>query len=152
MWPQTELKAEVAVKTAAISLLEETVTSLESTLQENMGEWQAAFEYLDDSYKNDKVRLEEQLLALTTEKVLSILRAFEVGLDVKGYSFLQWLSDLSIAFLKTTWKTKHGRRVSSYHPLDMNYIGEADNIPKVNFNLVFATFRSSISPEEEEDG
>ena len=63
MWLQTELNEEAAAQTAAILLLEETVTSLESTLEEKMEEWQAALEYLEDSYKSDKVRLKEQLSA-----------------------------------------------------------------------------------------
>ena len=75
MWPQNELKEEVAAKTAAIALLEKTVTDMESTLQENMEVWQAAFDHLEDSYKGDTARLEAQLAALTAETVLSILQA-----------------------------------------------------------------------------
>ena len=96
VWVQTGLKEEVAAKTAAISLLEETVASLESTLEEKTEEWQAALEYLEDSYKSDKVRLEEQLSALSAEKVLSIPAGLLWwGLMFTAASFSQWTSKLS---------------------------------------------------------
>ena len=75
VWLQAELKEELAAKTAAISLLESTVTSLESDLEEKTEEWQGTLGFLEDSYKDDRVRLEAQLAARTAEKVDYILLA-----------------------------------------------------------------------------
>ena len=72
VWLQAELKEELAAKTAAISLLESTVTSLESDLEEKTEEWQGALENLEALFKSDKARLKVQLAALTAEKVCTI--------------------------------------------------------------------------------
>ena len=69
VWLQAELKEELAAKTAANSLLETIVTSLESDLQEKTEVWQGAFENLGELFKIEKARLEDQLAALTAEKV-----------------------------------------------------------------------------------
>lgn len=98
MW----LKAELKEAAAAITLLEETVASLESTLEEKTEEWQAALEYLEDACKNDKARLEEQLSALSAEKVPSILQAS------CGGGSCQRLLPFHSGCQPEHWKTKHG--------------------------------------------
>ena len=66
-WLQAELKDQLAAKTAAISLLETTVTSLESDLRERTEEWQGAFERLEELSKM-------RTLAWRTSWQLSLLR------------------------------------------------------------------------------
>ena len=61
----------MAAKAAAISRLEATVADHEASLEEQAEERQEALDSLEASLQNDKARLEEQLAALTAEKVFS---------------------------------------------------------------------------------
>ena len=67
VWLQAELNEELALKRATISLLEATVTNLESDLHEQTEVWQGAPESLEELFKIDKASLEDQLAAVTAE-------------------------------------------------------------------------------------
>ena len=51
------------------------MTSLDLSLTERTEELQGALEKLEELYKDDKARLEEQLTALTVDKVLSVINS-----------------------------------------------------------------------------
>ena len=85
---QAELKEELAAKTAAISLLETTVTSLGLLLEEKREEWQGGLENLEEQFRTDKARLEDQLAALIAEKVLFILLALSIAYRIDGIHFV----------------------------------------------------------------
>ena len=81
---------------STISLLETTVTSVESDLQEKTEEWQGALKNLWELIDFDNARLQDQLAALIAEKMLSVLLA--LCSDSQGEGKLSVHSSCHICF------------------------------------------------------